>query len=163
LLDQRFDRNVLPSAKFWEVWDKVLFGFTEWTHRPLGFMVLALAYRTGVLWNESADSNMQFDKLLARRKARSTSMRAAKFWANLRRSCRRMAPLHYRCGGVYTAYDKRVKVKAQVMRRGLQDYRTINAGRLWRFAICKSDSPLFSYRHSSFARLAGQTWSRSGF
>ena len=46
--------NVLPSAKFWEVWDKVPFGFTEWTHRPLGFMVLALAYRTGVPWNEFA-------------------------------------------------------------------------------------------------------------
>ena len=28
--------NVLPSNKFWEVWDKVPFGFTEWTHRPLG-------------------------------------------------------------------------------------------------------------------------------
>ena len=51
--------NVLPSAKFWEVWDKVPFGFTEWTHRPLGFMVLALAYRTGVPWNEIAYSNKQ--------------------------------------------------------------------------------------------------------
>ena len=58
--------NVLPSAKFWEVWDKVPFGFTEWTHRPLGFMVLALAYRTGVPWNESAYSNKQFDELLTK-------------------------------------------------------------------------------------------------
>ena len=44
--------NVLPSAKYWEVWDKVPFGFTAWAHRPLGFMALALAYRTGVPWNE---------------------------------------------------------------------------------------------------------------
>ena len=40
--------NLMPSAKFWEVWDKVPFGFTTWTHRPLGIMVLGLAYRTGV-------------------------------------------------------------------------------------------------------------------
>ncbi|MBC8038089.1 MAG: ABC transporter substrate-binding protein, partial [Rhizobiales bacterium] len=58
--------TVLPSNKFWEVWDKVPFGFTAWTHRPLGFMVLALAYRTGVPWNESAYSNAKFDELLAK-------------------------------------------------------------------------------------------------
>ena len=56
----------MPSAKFWEVWDKVPFGFTEWTHRPLGIMVLGLAYRTGVPWNESAYSNKQFDELLTK-------------------------------------------------------------------------------------------------
>lgn len=58
--------NLMPSAKFWEVWDKVPFGFTEWTHRPLGIMVLGLAYRTGVPWNESAYSNKQFDELLTK-------------------------------------------------------------------------------------------------
>jgi peptide/nickel transport system substrate-binding protein len=58
--------NVLPSAKFWEVWDKVPFGFTGWAHRPLGFMVLGLAYRTGVPWNESGYSNPEFDKLLTK-------------------------------------------------------------------------------------------------
>jgi peptide/nickel transport system substrate-binding protein len=58
--------NLMPSAKFWEVWDKVPFGFTEWTHRPLAIMVLGLAYRTGVPWNESAYSNKQFDELLTK-------------------------------------------------------------------------------------------------
>ncbi|MEE4236667.1 MAG: ABC transporter substrate-binding protein, partial [Anderseniella sp.] len=56
--------NVLPSAKFWDVWDKVPFGFTNWVHRPLGFMVLGLAYRSGVPWNESAYSNPEFDQIL---------------------------------------------------------------------------------------------------
>ena len=45
--------NVMPSASFWDVWQKVPFGYTAWTHRPLGVMVLGLAYRTGVPWNES--------------------------------------------------------------------------------------------------------------
>lgn len=58
--------NVLPSAKFWEVWDKVPFGYTSWAHRPLGFMVLGLAYRTGVPWNETAYSNPQFDEILTK-------------------------------------------------------------------------------------------------
>jgi peptide/nickel transport system substrate-binding protein len=58
--------NLMPSAKFWEVWNKVPFGFTEWTHRPLGIMVLGLAYRTGVPWNESAYTNKQFDELLTK-------------------------------------------------------------------------------------------------
>ena len=55
-----------PSALYWEVWDKVPFGFTPWTHRPLGVMVLDLAYRTGVPWNESNYSNPEFDRLLTK-------------------------------------------------------------------------------------------------
>jgi peptide/nickel transport system substrate-binding protein len=56
--------NVMPSTQFWEVWTKVTFGFTGWTHRPLGTMVLGLAYRTGVPWNEAKYSNKDFDTLL---------------------------------------------------------------------------------------------------
>ena len=56
--------NLLPSADFWDVWDKVPFGFTSWVHRPLGFMVLGLAYRTGVPWNESHYANPEFDRIL---------------------------------------------------------------------------------------------------
>jgi peptide/nickel transport system substrate-binding protein len=56
--------NLMPSASFWAVWDKVPFGYTGWTHRPLGVMVLGLAYRTGAPWNESSYSNPEFDELL---------------------------------------------------------------------------------------------------
>ena len=56
--------NVMPSAQFWDVWDKVPFGFTSWAHRPLGFMVLALGYRSGVPWNESRFDDAEFDTLL---------------------------------------------------------------------------------------------------
>jgi peptide/nickel transport system substrate-binding protein len=57
--------NLMPSASFWAVWDKVPFGYTGWTHRPLGVMVLGLAYRSGVPWNESNYANPEFDRLLA--------------------------------------------------------------------------------------------------
>jgi len=56
--------NIMPSSKYWEIWDKTPFGFTAWTHRPLGTMVLSLGYRTGVPWNESNYANPEFDKAL---------------------------------------------------------------------------------------------------
>ncbi len=58
--------NVMPGAQYWDVWTKVPFGFTTWTHRPLAIMVLGLAYRTGVPWNESDYSNPKFDELLTK-------------------------------------------------------------------------------------------------
>ena len=56
--------NVIPSSKYWEIWDKTPFGFTAWTHRPLGTMVLSLGYRSGVPWNESRYANPEFDAAL---------------------------------------------------------------------------------------------------
>jgi peptide/nickel transport system substrate-binding protein len=57
--------NVMPSAQYWEVWDKADFSLTSWAHRPLGTMNLGLAYRTGVPWNETHYANPEFDKALA--------------------------------------------------------------------------------------------------
>ena len=58
--------NLIPSAQFWDDWTNYPFSFTSWAHRPLGFMVLGLAYRTGVPWNESHYSNPEFDALLTK-------------------------------------------------------------------------------------------------
>ena len=56
--------NPMPGSQFWEIWDKTAMGCTSWTHRPLGVMVLNLAYRSGVPWNESAYSSKVFDAAL---------------------------------------------------------------------------------------------------
>ena len=56
--------NVLPSAQYWDHWTVETFAYTPWTHRPLGTMVLDLAYRTGVPWNESHYANPKLDNLL---------------------------------------------------------------------------------------------------
>jgi len=56
--------NKMPSNQYWEVWDKAPWGYTTWTHRPLGTMVLSLGYRAGVPWNEVAYNNPAFDKAL---------------------------------------------------------------------------------------------------
>jgi len=42
----------------------VPFGATIWVHRPLALMLLGLAYRTGVPWNESGYANPEFDKIV---------------------------------------------------------------------------------------------------
>ena len=63
------DINIVPEAQYWEVWTQVPFGFTRWTHRPLGVMVLGLAYRSGVPWNETDYNNPEFEELLAEAEA----------------------------------------------------------------------------------------------
>jgi len=58
-------RTVLPGSTFWNDWANYPFSATEWNMRPLGVQVLALAYKSGVAWNETAFSNAEFDALLA--------------------------------------------------------------------------------------------------
>ena len=56
--------EMVPANRYWEIWTDVPFGATSWAHRPLGTMVLSLAFRTGVPWNESHYSNPEFDAAL---------------------------------------------------------------------------------------------------
>jgi peptide/nickel transport system substrate-binding protein len=57
-------RTVLPGATFWNDWTKYPLSMTDWNMRPLGVQVMALAYRTGEAWNETAYSNPEFDARL---------------------------------------------------------------------------------------------------
>lgn len=61
--------DVVPATKYWEVWDKVPFGATSWSHRPLGTMALAEAYRSGASWNETHFADPEFDQALAEAEA----------------------------------------------------------------------------------------------
>jgi peptide/nickel transport system substrate-binding protein len=56
--------NVMPGGTYWDRWKTTPFGFTAWSHRPLGVQVLNLAYRSGVAWNETSYNNPMFDELL---------------------------------------------------------------------------------------------------
>lgn len=56
--------EVLPAARFWDVWDKVSLAFVEWAPRPLGFMLLQLTVRSGVPWNTTGFSDPEIDGLL---------------------------------------------------------------------------------------------------
>ena len=56
--------NAMHADEYRKIWDEAPFSLTAWTHRPLGTMTLALAYKSGVPWNETNYSNPEFDKAL---------------------------------------------------------------------------------------------------
>jgi len=104
--------RVLPSAQFWEIWDKETnpFSFTEWTHRPLGVMVLGLAYRTGVPWNESKFSNPKFDELLTKAEGILDVDKRRELMAELETILQEEGPIVQPLWrSVFTVMDKRVK------------------------------------------------------
>ncbi|TIU70496.1 MAG: diguanylate cyclase, partial [Mesorhizobium sp.] len=57
-------RTVLPGSTFWNDWTKYPYSMTIWYMRPLGVQVLALGYRSGEAWNETAFANPDFDTKL---------------------------------------------------------------------------------------------------
>ena len=59
-------RTVLPGSTFWNDWSKYPYSMTVWYMRPLGVQVLALAYRSGEAWNETAYANADFDTMLGK-------------------------------------------------------------------------------------------------
>jgi peptide/nickel transport system substrate-binding protein len=102
--------NLMPSASFWAVWDKVPFGYTGWTHRPLGVMVLGLAYRSGVPWNESSYSNPEFDRLLTEAEGILEVDRRRTVMARLEQILQQDGPIVQPIWRiVQTGYDRRVK------------------------------------------------------
>ena len=57
-------RTILPGSTFWNDWTKYPYSITNWNMRPLGVQVLALAYRSGEAWNETALAEPEFDEAL---------------------------------------------------------------------------------------------------
>lgn len=106
----RVNINVMPGAQFWDVWDKVPFGYTIWYHRPLGVMVLGLAYRSGVPWNESGYSNPEFDALLTKAEGTLDVEERRKIMADLENILQEDGPIvqpFWR--SVFTYLDKKVQ------------------------------------------------------
>jgi peptide/nickel transport system substrate-binding protein len=62
--------NPVPANTYWDQWTELPLGITNWGHRPLGTMVLGLAYTRDpegnpVPWNETRWFDDEFDELLA--------------------------------------------------------------------------------------------------
>jgi peptide/nickel transport system substrate-binding protein len=108
----RIKINVLPSAQYWDVWDKASnpFAFTPWTHRPLGVMVLGLAYRSGVPWNEAHWSNKEFDDTLTKAEGILEVKERRKVMEKLEKIMQEEGPIVQPIWrALFTAIDKRVE------------------------------------------------------
>ncbi len=102
--------NVMPGAEYWNVWTKVPFGCTIWYHRPLGVMLLNLAYRTGVPWNETGYSNPEFDTLLNQAGGILESKKRAEVMAKLQNILQTDGPMAQPMfAEAFTFMDKKVK------------------------------------------------------
>ena len=65
----KINLDPMPNSQYWEKWTEVDLGITVWMHRPLGTMVLNLAYTADnqgkpVPWNETRWVDKEFSKLL---------------------------------------------------------------------------------------------------
>lgn len=61
--------NTMPNSQYWEQWTEVALGITPWTHRPLGTMVMSLAYVADAegnpaAWNETRWVDEEFSEIL---------------------------------------------------------------------------------------------------
>lgn len=102
--------NTLPTAQYWEIWDKAPFSFTAWGHRPLAVMTLGLAYRSGASWNESGYANPEFDRLLTQAEGTLDVDKRREIMAEIERIMQEDGPIVQPFWTVVsTAYDKRVK------------------------------------------------------
>jgi peptide/nickel transport system substrate-binding protein len=107
----RIKINVLPSAQYWDIWNAPTnpFAFTAWTHRPLGVMVLGLAYRSGVPWNESFWSNKTFDDTLTKAEGILDVDERRKVMVDLEKLMQEEGPIAQPLWrALFTAVDKRV-------------------------------------------------------
>lgn len=102
--------NVMPTPLYLKIWKSTPFGVTNWRHRPLGFMVLSLAYRSGVPWNETNFSNSEFDSILSKVEMTVDVEKRRALMAKLEKIMQEegtiVQPYFL---GEYTVYDKRVK------------------------------------------------------
>lgn len=102
--------NVMPASAYWDVWMKIPFGFTTWTHRPLSVMTLGLAYRTGGAFNESGYSNAEFDKLLTEAEATLDVGKRREIMGKIEVIMQEDGPIVQPLWrNVQTGYDKRVR------------------------------------------------------
>jgi peptide/nickel transport system substrate-binding protein len=63
--------DITEPAGYWDRWTEVDLGITSWTHRPLGTMVLSLAYIGDAIgaWNETRWTDEEFETLLRQAEA----------------------------------------------------------------------------------------------
>jgi peptide/nickel transport system substrate-binding protein len=102
--------NAVPQEQMRDLWLRVPFCYTSWGHRPLGVMALAIAYRTGVPFNESNYSNPRFDELLTRAEGTADVEARRAIMADLQKLLQEDGPIvqpHWR--GIFTGLHESIQ------------------------------------------------------
>lgn len=100
----------VPWSLYWELWNKVPFGFTNWAHDSLGSISLGLAYRSDAPWNESGYHNPEFDRLLGAAEATLDIEARHKIMAEIEKLMQEDGPIVQPLWvSVFAAHDQRVK------------------------------------------------------
>jgi peptide/nickel transport system substrate-binding protein len=105
----RVSLKMLPAAQYAEAWDKVTFGITRWSHRPLASLNLSLAYRSNGPFNDSGWANPKFDEALAKVEATLDLEKRRQYVAECERILQEEGPFAQPIWkDNFTAMDKRV-------------------------------------------------------
>ena len=114
-----FDINIqtMPNSAYWEKWTEVDLGITPWTHRPLGTIVLTLAYTADengkpVAWNESRWVDKEFSELLTKANGTLDVEKRRKIFCDLQR-------IQYERGSIAIGYWRAVWMVAGKNVKGL--------------------------------------------
>jgi peptide/nickel transport system substrate-binding protein len=100
----------VPWSLYWELWNKVPFGFTNWAHDSLGTINLGLAYRSGAAWNESGYANREFDRLLSQAESTLDVEARRGTMSEIEKLMQQDGPIVQPLWApVFAAYDRRVK------------------------------------------------------
>lgn len=100
----------VPWSLYWELWNKVPFGFTNWAHDSLATINLGLAYRSDAAWNESGYANREFDRLLSLAESTLDLEARLPIMAEIEKLMQQDGPIVQPVWvPVFAAYDRRVK------------------------------------------------------
>jgi len=112
--------QTMPNSQYWEKWTEVDLGITPWTHRPLGTMVLNLAYRGDengkpVAWNETRWVDEEFTRILEQANGTLDVEKRRKLFCKLQK-------IQYERGSIAIGYWRSVWMVASSNLKGLEGH-----------------------------------------
>ncbi|MCF8091493.1 MAG: ABC transporter substrate-binding protein [Desulfotignum sp.] len=116
----KINLQTMPNSQYWEKWTEVDFGITPWTHRPLGTMVLNLAYKADtdgkpVAWNETRWVDEEFSKILEKANGTLDVEKRRKLFCKLQK-------IQYDRGSIAIGYWRAVWMVSRSNVKGLEGH-----------------------------------------
>ncbi len=116
----KINLQTMPNSQYWEKWTEVDFGITPWTHRPLGTMVLNLAYKADpdgnpAAWNETRWVDDEFSEILEKANGTLDVEKRRKLFCKLQK-------IQYDRGSIGIGYWRAVWMVSRSVVKGLEGH-----------------------------------------